>query len=46
MTNIKVVRRFACRQCKEGAVREVYDVYFDVGLFSPLIKSGNLINLP
>lgn len=42
MTNIKVVRRFACRQCKEGAVREVYDVYFDVGLFSPLIKKWKL----
>ena len=30
MINIKIVRK--------GTEPEVYDVYFDVGLFSPLIK--------
>ena len=38
MTNIKIVRRFAKGPYEEGAEPEVYDIYFDVGLFSPLIK--------
>lgn len=38
MTNIKIVRRFARGQYEEGTEPEVYDIYFDVGLFSPLIK--------
>lgn len=38
MTNIKIVRRFAKGQYKEGTETEVYDIYFDVGFFSPLIK--------
>ena len=38
MTNIKVVRRFARGQYEEGTEPEVYDIYFDVGLFCPLIK--------
>ena len=38
MTNIKIVRRFAKGQYEEGTEPEVYDVYFDVGFFSPLIK--------
>lgn len=38
MTNIKIVRRLAHGPYKEGAEPEVYDIYFDVGLFSPLIK--------
>lgn len=38
MTNIKIVRRFAKGQYEEGTEPEVYDIYFDVGLFSPLIK--------
>lgn len=42
MTNIKVVRRLACGQYEEGNESEVYDIYFDVGLFSPLIKKWML----
>ena len=38
MTNIKIVRRFARGQYEEETEPEVYDIYFDVGLFSPLIK--------
>lgn len=38
MTNIKIVRRFAKGAYEEGTEPEVYDIYFDVGLFSPLIK--------
>ena len=38
MTNIKIIRRFAKGQYEEGTEPEVYDVYFDVGFFSPLIK--------
>jgi len=38
MTNIKITRRFAKRYYEEGTESEVYDIYFDVGLFSPLIK--------
>lgn len=38
MTNIKIVRRFAKGQYEEGTEPEVYDIYFDVGIFSPLIK--------
>ena len=38
MRNIKVVRRFARGLYQEGTEPEVYDIYFDVGLFSPLIK--------
>lgn len=38
MKNIKIVRRFAKGQYEEGTEPEVYDIYFDVGIFSPLIK--------
>lgn len=38
MTNIKIVRKFARGPYEEGTEPEVYDIYFDVGLFSPLIK--------
>lgn len=38
MNYIKIVRRLARGQYEEGTEPEVYDVYFDVGLFSPLIK--------
>ena len=38
MTNIKIVRRLAKSSYEEGTELEVYDIYFDVGLFSPLIK--------
>ena len=38
MSNIKIVRNLACGQCYQ----EVYDIYFDVGLFSPLIKKWKL----
>ena len=38
MTNIKIVRRLARGLYEEGTEPEVYDIYFDVGLFSPLIK--------
>ena len=42
MTNIKVVRRFAIGYYEEGTEPVVYDVYFDVGLFSPLIKKWKI----
>lgn len=42
MTNIKIVRRFARGQYEEGNEPEVYDIYFDVGLFSPLIKKWKI----
>ena len=42
MTNIKIVRRFAKGQYEEGTEPEVYDVYFDVGFFSPLIKKWKI----
>lgn len=42
MTNIKVVRRFAKGSYKERTELEVYDIYFDVGLFSPLIKKWKI----
>ena len=42
MTNIKVVRRLASGQYEEGTESEVYDIYFDVGLFSPLIKKWKI----
>lgn len=38
MTNIKIVRRPTCG----WRYQEVYDIYFDVGLFSPLIKKWKL----
>ena len=42
MTNIKIVRRLAKWQYEKGTEPEVYDVYFDVGLFSPLIKKQKI----
>lgn len=42
MTNIKIVRRFARGQYEEGTEPEVYDIYFDIGLFSPLIKKWQI----
>ena len=42
MTNIKIVRRLAKGQYEKGTELEVYDVYFDVGLFSPLIKKWKI----
>lgn len=42
MTNIKVVRRLARGQYEEGTEPNVYDIYFDVGLFSPLIKKWKI----
>lgn len=42
MTNIKIVRRLAKGQYKKGTEPEVYDVYFDVGLFGPLIKKWKI----
>lgn len=38
MTNIKIVRRIV----RGWQYREVYDIYFDVGLLSPLIKKWKL----
>ena len=38
MANIKIVRRIA----RGWQYREVYDIYFDVGLFSPLIKKWKI----
>ena len=38
MSYIKIVRRLAKGPYEEGTEPEVYDIYFDVGLFSPLIK--------
>lgn len=42
MTNIKIVRRLAKGQYEEGTEPEVYDIYFDVDLFSPLIKKWKI----
>ena len=42
MTNIKIVRRSAKWQYEKVSEPEVYDVYFDVGLFSPLIKKWKI----
>ena len=42
MTNIKIVRRFARGQYEEGTESEVYDIYFDIGFFSPLIKKWKI----
>ena len=42
MTTIKIVRRFAKGQYEEGTEPELYDIYFDIGLFSPLIKKWNI----
>lgn len=42
MTNIKIVRRFARGQYEEGTEPEVYDIYFDISLFSPLIKKWKI----
>ena len=43
MTNIKIVRRFARGQYEEGTEpEEVYDIFFDIGLFSPLIKKWKI----
>lgn len=39
---IKVVRRLAKGPCPEGEEPEVYDIYQDVGLFSPLIKKWKI----
>lgn len=41
MMNIKIVRRFTSLN-PEGTEQEVYDVYYDVGLFSPLIKKWKI----
>ena len=38
MTNIKIVRRIV----RGWSYQEVYDIYFDVGLFSPLIKKWKI----
>ncbi len=38
MIYIKVVRRFARGYYPEGEEPEVYDIYFDCGIFSPLIR--------
>lgn len=42
MTNIKIVRRLARGQYEEGTEPEVYDIYFDVGFFSPFIKKWKI----
>lgn len=42
MTNIKIVRRLARGPYEEGTV---YDIYFDTGLFSPLIKKWTIDKL-
>lgn len=42
MVNIKIVRRFARGQYEKGTEPEVYDIYFDFGLFSPLIKKWKI----
>lgn len=39
---IKVVRRLAKGPYPEGEEPEVYDIYQDVGLFSPLIKKWKI----
>lgn len=40
--NIKVVRRLAKGPYPEGEEPEVYDIYQDVGLFSPLLKKWKI----
>lgn len=42
MTNIKIVRRIAREQYEERTEPTLYDIYFDVGLFSPLIKKWKI----
>lgn len=43
MMNIKIVRRLAKGQYEKVSEPEVvYDVYFDVGLLSPLIKKWKI----
>ena len=42
MTNIKIVRRFAKGLYEQETEPEVYDIYFDAGLFSPLIKKWKI----
>ena len=42
MANIKIVRRLARGQYEEGTEPEVYDIYIDIGLFSPLIKKWKI----
>lgn len=42
MMNIKIVRRFTKGLYPEGTEQEVYDIYYDVGLFSPLIKKWKI----
>ena len=42
MINIKIVRRFAKGPYEEGTEPEVYDIYLDVSLFSPLIKKWKI----
>lgn len=39
---IKVVRRLAKGPYSEGKEPEVYDIYLDVGLFSPLLKKWKI----
>ena len=39
---IKVVRRLARGPYPEGEEPEVYDIYYDVGLFSPLKRKWEL----
>lgn len=39
---IKVIRRFARGPYQEGTEPEVYDIYQDVGLFSPLLKKWKI----
>jgi len=42
MINIKIVRRLVRSPYLEGEEHDVYDIYFDVGLFSPLIKKWKI----
>lgn len=42
MLNIKIVRRPARGSYPEGLRPEVYDIYYDVGFFSPLIKKWKI----
>ena len=42
MNNIKIVKRFAKGPYEEGTEPVVYDIYVDVGLFSPLIKKWRI----
>lgn len=42
MIRIKIVRRFAREPNAKGMKPIVYDVYFDVGFFSPLIKKWKM----